>query len=66
MFDMKSLTNSVEQESYLILSKIYISIHETQDFSGNLLDLAIFIWNTNELSFLAFLYSLFSNIKSQM
>ena len=43
MFDMKSLTNSVEQESYLILSKIYISIHETQDFSGNLLDLAIFI-----------------------
>ena len=37
MFDMKSLTNSVEQESYLILSKIYISINETQDFFGNLL-----------------------------
>ena len=51
MFDMKSLTNSVEQESYLILSKIYISINETQDFFGNLLDLVIFIWSTSEFNF---------------
>lgn len=62
---MKFDQYSIEQGHYLLLSKIYTSLNETQDFSNQFDILHLKYCQAGFLSIL-YVHSLFSKVKRQM